>query len=39
MSAKQETTRNKRLRILIENAAAGLRIPLLRSNSGHKKSL
>lgn len=37
MSAKQETTRNKRLRVLIQNSAAGLKIPLLRSNSDHKK--
>lgn len=37
MSAKQETTRNKRLRILIESSAAGLKIPPLRSNSDHNK--
>ncbi len=37
MSAKQESTRRKRLKVLIDSSASGLRIPLLRSNSGHKK--
>lgn len=38
MNAKQETTRTKRLNILIESSAAGLKIPLLRSNPGQLKS-
>lgn len=37
VSAKQEVTRHKRLKVLIECSASGLRIPLLRTNSGHRK--
>jgi len=37
MSAKQEVTRTKRLRILIDSSASGLRIPLLRNDSGQQK--
>lgn len=39
MSAKQDTTRNKRLRILIEDSEAGIKIaPLRRSNNLERKS-
>ncbi|MFH1121073.1 MAG: YdeI/OmpD-associated family protein [Bacteroidota bacterium] len=37
MSAKQEVTRDKRFKVLIECSSAGVRIPLLRNDSGHKK--
>lgn len=37
MSAKQDATREKRMKILIDCSASGLKIPLLRSDSGHKR--
>ncbi|MHC1775051.1 MAG: YdeI family protein [Lentimicrobium sp.] len=37
MTAKQESTRLKRFKVLLDCSAAGLKIPLLRSISGHKK--
>lgn len=37
ISAKQEVTRQRRLRILIESSESGLKIPLLRTDSGHRK--
>jgi uncharacterized protein YdeI (YjbR/CyaY-like superfamily) len=37
VSAKQEVTRQKRLKVLIECSASGLKIPLLRTESGHRK--
>ncbi len=37
MSAKQESTRLKRLRVLLDCSSAGLKIPILRTISGHKK--
>ncbi|MBW6489722.1 MAG: YdeI/OmpD-associated family protein [Lentimicrobium sp.] len=37
MRAKQEATRQKRMKILIDCPALGLKIPLLRNDSGHKK--
>jgi len=37
MSAKQEITRDKRLKVLIECSSAGVKIPLLRNDSGHRK--
>jgi uncharacterized protein YdeI (YjbR/CyaY-like superfamily) len=36
-SAKQDITKEKRLRVLIDCSAAGFRIPLLRNDSGHKR--
>lgn len=39
MSAKQEVTREKRFRILLDCSESGLKIPLLRTISGHRKPL
>lgn len=37
MSAKQESTRLKRFKVLLDCSSEGLKIPLLRPISGHKK--
>lgn len=37
VSAKQEVTRQKRLKVLIDCSASELKIPLLRTHPGHRK--